>query len=135
MVVVDPDGCTSRVHHYPVAAIKCNQHAQCNQLQWPILQNCYVCLSYKIVMSQHFHRFTRLFTIIVLLSICHPTTCLHHIQPENYSISMHYSIHHQLPANSSLNKINQTAEQLSNTHAMSVQTPDYQQRIPSPTFP
>ena len=47
-----------------------------NQLHWPTLQlRCYI---------SRLSRFIRLFTIITLLSICHPTTCLHHIQPDNY---------------------------------------------------
>ena len=40
-----------------------------NQLHWPTL--------HYVIMSQDFHRFIRLFTIITLPSICHPTTYLH----------------------------------------------------------
>ena len=36
-----------------------------------------------VIMSQDFHRFIRLFTIITLPSICHPTTYLHHTQLDN----------------------------------------------------
>ena len=69
-----------------------------------------------VVMSQDFHRFIRSFTIIVLLSICHPTTCQHHIQPDNY-IHIGILFHLSPPCTSYhaakfLSQINQTVEQL-----------------------
>ena len=59
-----------------------------NLTEWVLsagVEASYTGLPYNyVVMSQDSHRFIRLFTIITLLSICHPTTCLHHIQPDNY---------------------------------------------------
>ena len=43
-----------------------------NQLHWPTLQ-----------LRHYVSRFIRLFTIITLPSICHPTTYLHHTQLDN----------------------------------------------------